>query len=278
MFSTWKKRKSFIVLLSLILFQLILISLQVPMGEEENYFEKIVFSVFSPLQHGVVSFFHGIETFWKNYFGLVRVRKENQDLKEEVFFLKQRMNLLQSMLKVYKTERDIFDLFLELEENVLPARVIGMDASNVWKSLIINKGSLDGVKKDMVVLDKDGHLVGRVVNPTSFKETRVQMITDTESGVSVVPAGKEVPGLLIGEGNGICRLELILSTDTAIAEGDRLVTAGYDGIYFPGIEVGQVISIVEKEGLFKEIKVEPNFKIQGMDLLAVITVDVKEFF
>jgi len=278
MFFFWKKRINFIVLLSLVLFQLILISVQVPMGEEDNYFKRIVFSIFSPLQHGVVSFFRGIGGFWENYVGLVHVHKENESLKEEVFFLRQRMNLLQSVLKIYKTEKDISDLFFELQKSVLPARVIGMDASNVWKSLVINKGSLDGVKKNMVVLDKHGHLVGRIVDPISFKETRVQMITDTESGVSVVPLGKGVPGVLIGEGNGKCRLEFILSTDAVIAEGDRLVTAGFDGIYFPGIEVGRVTSVVEKEGLFKTVQAEPTFKIQDIDLLAIITVDTKEFF
>lgn len=278
MFFSWKKRKNLIILLSLILFQLILISVQVPLGEEDNYFKRVVFSIFSPLQHGIVSSFQGIESFWKNYVGLLRVHKENEVLKEEVFFLKQRINLLQSMLKIYKTEKDIFDLFLKLQKSVLPARVIGMDTNNVWKSLIINKGSLDGVRKNMVVLDKEGHLVGRIVHPISFKETRVQMITDTESGVSVVPVGKEVPGVLTGEGNGRCRLEFILSTDTTIAEGDRLITAGFDGIYFPGIEAGRVISVVEKEGLFKTIQVEPNFKIKDIDLLAIITVDTKEFF
>jgi rod shape-determining protein MreC len=104
------------------------------------------------------------------------------------------------------------------------------------------------------------------------------MITDTESGVSVIPLGKGVPGVLIGEGNGRCRLEFILSTDMVIAEGDRLITAGFDGIYFPGIEVGKVTSVVEKEGLFKTVHVEPTFKIQDIDLLAIITVDTREFF
>jgi rod shape-determining protein MreC len=278
MFVSWKKRKNLIILLSLILLQLILISVQAPIGEEDSYFEQIVFSIFSPLQHGVVSFFQGIGGFWKNYAGLRRVHEVNEELEEDVFFLRQRIHLLQSELKIYKTEKEIFDLFLKLQKSVLPARVIGMDTSNMWRSLVINKGSLDGVKKNMVVLDKNGYLVGRIVHPISFREARVQMITDTETGVSVVPEGKEVPGILTGEGNGKCRLEFVLSTDTTVAEGDRLITAGFDGIYFPGIEVGKVISVVEEEGLFKTIHVEPTFMIQDIDLLAIITVDTKEFF
>jgi len=275
---SWKKRKNLIILLSLIFLQLILISVQVPLGEEENYFERVVFTVFSPLQHGVVSFFRGLGNFWKSYIGLHRVHKDNERLREEMFFLKQENNLLREMLKVYRTEKEISGLFSDLQKKILPARVIGIDASNVWKSLNINKGSLDGVKKNMVVLDKHGHLVGRIVDPISFREARVQMITDTESGVSVIPEAKDVPGVLIGEGNGRCKLEFILSTDTAIVEGDRLITAGFDGIYFPGIVVGHILSVVGVEGLFKIIKVEPSFKIQELDLLAIIIVDSKEVF
>lgn len=273
-----KNAKSLIILLSLIFLQLVLISIQVPMGDESNYFEMVVFSVFSPINNGVVSVFRGIGSLWKNYFGLHKVQKDNQRLQEEMFRLNQENSLLRSMLRTYKTEKEMLDLLLEFEGSILPARVIGMDASNVWKSLVINKGSLDGVKKDMVVLDKQGHLVGRVVEPVAFKQARIQMITDTESGVHVIPQGKNVPGIINGIGNGQCNLEYILATDTLIVEGDSLITTGIDGIYMPGVLVGHVVSVVENTSLFKEIKVVPAFKMQDLDLLAVVTVDVNEVF
>jgi len=273
-----KKAKSLIVLLSLVLFQLVLISIQVPMGDDSNYFERVVFSVFSPIKHGTVSVFQGIGSIWKNYFNLHKAQKDNQRLQEEVFRLNQENSLLRGMLRTYKTEKEMLDLLLELEVSILPARVIGMDTSNIWKSLVINKGSLDGVKKDMVILDKQGYLVGRVVEPISFKQARVQMITDTESGVYVIPQGKNVPGIISGIGNGHCKLEYVLATDMLIEKGDPLITTGIDGIYMPGVLVGYVISVEANVSLFKGIKVVPAFKIQSLDVLAVITVDANEFF
>ena len=197
---------------------------------------------------------------------------------EEVFQLNQENSLLRSILRTYKTEKEMLDLLLEFEGSIIPARIVGMDASNYWKSLVINKGSLDGVKKDMVVLDKKGHLVGRVVDPVSFKQSRVQMITDIQSGVHVVSEGKNVPGIINGLGNGQCMLEYIHATDTSIVEGDKLITTGWDGIYIPGVLVGQVLSVVENISLFKEIKVMPAFNIQELDLLAIIKEDVHELF
>ena len=272
------KAKSLIILLFLIFCHLVLISIQVPMGDESNYFERVVFSVFSPINSGVVSVFQGIGNIWKKYFGLKKVQKDNQRLQEEMFRLNQENSLLRSILRIYRTEKEMLDLLLEFEGSILPARVVGMDASNVWKSLVINKGSLDGVKKDMVVLDKKGHLVGRVVDPVSFKQSRVQMITDNQSGVYVVSEEKNAPGIINGIGNGQCRLEYILATDTSIVEGDKLITTGFDGIYIPGVLVGYVVSVVENSSLFKEIIAVPAFKLQDLDLLAIIKEDIHELF
>jgi len=256
----------------------VLISIQVPMGDDANYFERVVFSVFSPVNSGVTSVFQGIGNIWRNYFGLHRVQKDNQRLQEDVFRLNQENSLLRSILRTYKTEKEMLGLLHQLEGGILSARVVGLDASNIWKSLVINKGSLDGVKKDMVVLDKKGHLVGRVVDPVTFKQSRVQMITDSQSGVHVVPQEKNIPGVINGRGNGQCMLEFILATDTSIAEGDRLITTGLDGIYVPGILVGHVVSVVENISLFKEIRVEPAFKMKDLDLLAIIKEEVHDLF
>jgi cell shape-determining protein MreC len=63
-----------------------------------------------------------------------------------------------------------------------------------------------------------------------------------------------------------------------IIEGDNLITTGIEGIYMSGVLVGRVISVVEKTDLFKEIKAEPAFRLQNLDVLAVIIADVNEVF
>jgi rod shape-determining protein MreC len=273
-----KKAKNIIILMALIFVQLVFISIQVPRGDESTYFERVVFAVFSPINNGFVSVFRGIGSLWNNYFDLHDVQKDNQRLKKEVVRLNQENSLLRGLLRIYGTEKEMMERLNQMEESILPARIIGLDASNVWKSLVINKGSMDGVKKDMVVLDKHGHLVRRVVEPVTYKQARVQMITDNESGVHVNPIGKSVPAILNGTGNGQCRLEFVLATDTLVVEGDELITTGVDGIYMPGIVVGYVDSVEENLSLFKKIMVVPAFQLQNLDLLAVITADVNELF
>lgn len=273
-----KERKSLVVLTALIFFQLILISTQVPLGYGENYFEKAVFSVFSPVQHGILSLFRSIGEFWKNYFYLQNVQSQNRKMKDEMFFLRQENNLLRNALENLRSAKEIEESLLRLHENILVAQVIGFDASNFFKSAVINKGSLDGLRKDMIVLDKNGSLVGRIINPIALKESRVQLITDNESGVGVFSQSKEVMGILSGDDKGYCFLEYIHVTTEDIYEGEDIITSGKDGLFPSGIKVGKIVSITTSTSLFKQVKVEPYFDIRDLDQVAVIMKDPMEIF
>ncbi len=273
-----KERKSLVVLTALIFFQLILISTQVPLGYGENYFEKAVFSVFSPVQHGILSLFRSIGEFWENYFYLQNVQSQNRKMKDEMFFLRQENNLLRNALGNLRSAKEIEESLLRLHENILVAQVIGFDASNFFKSAVINKGSLDGLRKDMIVLDKNGSLVGRIINPIALKESRVQLITDNESGVGVFSQSKEVMGILSGDDKGYCFLEYIHVTTEDIYEGEDIITSGKDGLFPSGIKVGKIVSITTSTSLFKQVKVEPYFDIRDLDQVAVIMRDPMEIF
>ena len=53
MFLPLRKNKNIVVLVLLIVFQLVLISFQVPLGNEPSLFEKSIFTIFSPIKHSV---------------------------------------------------------------------------------------------------------------------------------------------------------------------------------------------------------------------------------
>jgi rod shape-determining protein MreC len=276
--SFFKKNKNLVVLSILIFLQLVLISIQVPLGEQENYFEKAVFVLFSPIQHGIVSFFQSIGEFWKGYFGLRKAHNENKEMKQVIFSLSQENRLLRNVLKHYKNEKEIEAFIGEMYKNVLYARVIGIDASNYFKSVMINRGSLDKIEKNMVVLDKFGNLVGRIIGPIALKEARVQLITDNDCGVSVFTEKDKVLGILSGDGKGACRLEHVVSTDENVSVGENLYTTGYDSIFPPGINVGRITSITPTSDLFKKISVRPYFEFRHLDQLAVIRLRAKDIF
>ncbi len=271
------KRKNLVVLISLIFFQMVLISIQVPLEDDEILLEKLVYSTFAPIQHGITSFFRGIGSLWNNYFMLRDAQKRNQRLSEENFLLLQENIILKQSLRRYQSEAFLQQLYGRLSDLVIGAQVIGMDSVSPYKSVVINRGTLDGLAKNMVVLDASGNLVGRVYQVT-LKEATVQLITDDRSGVSVTTAEGRGLAILKGRGELLCELDYSLTKDEDPKEGDTLLTTGFDNIYPPGLKVGVVLTVEKRPELFKYVDVQPFFRLRQLDRLAVIGVDKHVFY
>jgi len=271
----WEKRKNFLLLGGLVVFHLVLISIQVPIGSDKKFLEKAVFFVFSPVQKAAVSGIRGLQAAWKDYFDLRGVRKENQDLKRELFFLGQEKRFLEDRLLGFRSEADLRASLAGFRDSLITARVIGSDAANYFRSVILDKGSLAGVQPDMAVCDRSGNLVGRTILPVSLNEAVVQLITDQDSSVSVSvitgEAGAGVVAILSGAKQaGYCTLKYILTTAQGGKENEELVTTGFDKIYPPGLRVGRIVSVKPTSTVFKSIVVRPNFSYATLDAVAVL--------
>lgn len=271
-----KEKKRFLLFLGLIFVHLLLISIQVPKGSEPTYFEKAVFSVFTPVEHGVVSFFRGLKNFWRNYLYFRDVQRQNQSLRDEAFRLRQENLALKNLLLKFQGSKGIQDLLSTVSRSILVASVIGIDSGQIYKSIRLNKGEADGVRKDMVVLDRKGRLVGRVVEPVSSRDSRVQLVSDEDSGVGVLTERFRVVGILQGDAGGKCRLKYIVKTNREVTVDEEVLTSGLDGIYPSGIPVGRIVSITEDTDLFKKIVVEPYFDLSDLDQVAVFTADLRD--
>jgi rod shape-determining protein MreC len=268
----WEKRRSALILAGLVVFHILLISIQIPRGAEKSLFEKSLFFLFSPVQRAVTGAVRGVGSLWTNYFDLRGVRGENQKLKKEVFFLNQDVRFLEDQLQLFRSEAQVREKLAVFQGKIVPARVIGADSSNPYQTIVLDKGSLDGIGKDMAVCDRLGNLVGRTIEPVSFKETMVQLITDKDSRVSVVSAIDRLTGSLTGKSGDTCELRYVLASVSGGQLGEELLTTGYDKIYPAGLRVG-VIRTLEKDNLspiFRKITVEPYFRFNTLDIVAVI--------
>jgi rod shape-determining protein MreC len=265
-----EKRTSFRILIGLVVFHLLLISIQIPLGSEKKLFERAVFFIFSPVQKTAVAAFRGLASAWDNYFDLRRVRRENQTLKQDLFFLSQEKRFLEDRLRMFTSEAEVRDRLEKFRTSLIPARVIGSDTGNLYRALILDKGSLAGVQPDMAVCDRYGNLVGRTIAPVALNETMVQLITDQESSVSVVSATDNVIGIMSGYQGNLCYLKYILTTSQGGKEGEDLITTGFDKIYPAGIHAGRILSIRPTKTVFKEIVVRPYFSYATLDAVAIL--------
>ncbi|MDD8019711.1 MAG: rod shape-determining protein MreC [Acidobacteriota bacterium] len=254
----------------LLFFNLILISVQIPPGSHQSLLEKVFFAAFSPLQKAAVSTYNYLTQSWKNIVFLKKAQRENQELKKQIFFLYQERDLLLEQFRLRLAEQQLENNLQWLETSVLPARVIGLDTANYFRSLVIDRGSDDGVVKNLPVCDHLGRLLGKTTEPVSSHTAKVSLITSEDSGVAVLSATDRMPGILSGDGQGMCLIKYIMASSPGGIIGDEILTSGFDQIFPAGLKVGKIISVANEVGLFKKIKVEPYFNFKELTLVAIL--------
>lgn len=164
----------------------------------------------------------------------------------------------------YKQAATQFDL--------MAANVIARDPGNWTDTILINRGANDGLQKDMAVVTAEG-LVGSVV-AVFHTAAKVQLILDPRSSVGAIVqrAESRVAGIVEGGSNDKLSARMVnIPRDADIAEGDRIVTSGFGGVYPKGIVIGSVASIANDEGgLLKYAILKPAVDFQKLEEVAVI--------
>jgi len=265
------------LIFGLIFIHFLLISIQVPRGDRPTYFERGVFALISPLRAAASALFRDLGKWRNQYLYFRQVQRQNQKLRDDIFYLRQENLVLKNALERFRSESEIQALWSAISKAVIAGSVVGFDSAQIYKSVTLNRGSLDGVKRNMVVLDRRGRLIGRVIEPVVLKQSRVQLITDEDCGVGVRSERHGVLGVLEGDGQGNCRMKYVFKTNREIEAGESVLTSGFDGIYPGGIPVGKIISISENATVFKSIVVEPYFDFSELDRVAILSFDLRDF-
>ena len=171
----------------------------------------------------------------KEYDGLLKEYTEYQQMKQDYEQLERENSMLREQLG-YLEDGTI---------TKIPAMVIGGGTDNFFRSIVINKGSKSGIKKDMpVIAYVDGYqsLVGKVVEVSSHSAI-VKPITDYNLYVPAVLQKFRYQGLV----NGLNMDFVSREASSRINCGDLVVTSGFNGSYPENIYIGKVKSISGKE-------------------------------
>ena len=158
----------------------------------------------------------------------------------------------------------------------LNASVLSRNPDNWQNSLVINKGALAGLKKNMPVMSESG-IIGRIseVNKTNAKVELVSSTGRNSNGFAAVvntKDGKQVNGIMTGYNSDKKQLKLgQIKTDTAIAKGDKVVTSGLGGLTPKGLYLGKVASVKKDDyGLALTVYVTPAADLNNLTVVTVI--------
>lgn len=153
------------------------------------------------------------------------------------------------------------------------SRVVAIGSNQGFgNTVLIDVGSLDGVRVDMNVVSGSG-LVGRVVSVMKRQST-VALITDPSSTIGARVEGSGQIGFVTGMGQ-LRQLQLqLLDPYAELRVGDRLVSFGVArGIYASGLPIGRVTAIRGKAGTSDRVAtVEPFVPLSTLDIVGVMVV------
>lgn len=228
---------------------------------------------------GVSKFFYIPINYVVNLFDdfneLNNVKKENDLLRNELTKIDSinTQNIeLKRQLKMLQEELDIEYSLTDYE--YLNATITSRNIGFWYNTITIDKGSYNGVREDMIVINSKG-LIGRVVSTTNFTSS-VKLITtnDTNNKLSVLVTNSDYSlyGLLYNYNieDGVLEVEGISNTEI-VNINDLVYTSGMGGIFPSGILIGAVSAIdTDAYGLSKIIKVKPAVDFSSLNYVTVL--------
>ena len=194
---------------------------------------------------------HYIAGFFENVKDLQNTYDENKELTSRLDELAQLKAEVQTLTEENKELRDILDKKDSLSDyKPIQATVIGRNPDRWDELLIINKGSTDGIERDMAVITSTG-LIGKVKNSRQFTST-IQLLssTDATNRVSAEIVGGQTN--IYGQIEGFdARKEMLLLKkipyEAKIEKGQIVQTSGMGGVFPSRLIIGTVEEVVPDE-------------------------------
>ena len=258
-----------IVLLSGVLLPLVLIFLVSTLGSQKfGTLHRLVAETTGPVQLVAGRAVNYVNSFRKDYLDRFSAHDENKRLWKELQECREAANRNREALATNTRLRKLLEFKEAMAQPTVAARIVGKDPSLWFRSVVLDRGSSDGVAKGMPVVSGDG-VVGQVFT-VSPNFSKVLLAISPSSAIDVLLQKSRVRGILKGTGSLTCSLEYVLKT-VDVQEGDQVVTAGYGGLFPPGVPVGVVSKVVkQRRGMFLEIEVTPSVDFLTLEDLLII--------
>jgi rod shape-determining protein MreC len=217
---------------------------------------------------------HFVAGFFENLQDLQNTYGENKELKSRIENLVNLEAQVQELTNDNEELRDILGEKTTLRDfKPLPATVIGRNPDRWHEMIIIDKGKLNGIKKDMAVVTATG-LIGKVKNVTQFSST-VQLLSamDPKNRISAVVQGKnDVYGFVQGfDDKQKLLLIKAIPSGSKIEKGQTVITSGLGGVFPKGLMIGKVVDVKpDQYGLNQTAMVKPGADFYDIENVIVI--------
>ena len=198
--------------------------------------------------------------FLSEYFN---VYKENQNLKDKIHKLNNdKLNYI-FLENENKKLKEIIGENTNISDGIISKVLIDKDGKFL-KSIILNKGSKNGIKKGMVVLEKN-YLVGQIIE-VNYTTSRAILISDLNSNIPVVIEPGGFQSILSGTGKAYGKIKYS-KNKIFLDENNIVYTSGYGGNFRAGLPIGKINNEIEDLAVefFSDLSQLSYVKIQSIE-------------
>jgi rod shape-determining protein MreC len=258
----------FIFITLLLLFALVLMSLRAKQRQGVEFFDALLMEICSPLQKASTLIIKTIQGTFQKYVFLVDIERENRMLKQKIAELQEENNRTKEMKLAMDRLKQLLQFREEYSLSMIGAEVIGQDPSSWFKSVTIDKGERDGVKKGMAVISAAG-VIGQILKTAPHYAT-VLLLTDYNSAIDSIVQRTRAKAIVEGKGENRCQLKYLLRTEE-VAVGDAVVTSGLAGNFPKGLMVGEIKNVDKKgHGVFQYAELVPSVDLTKLEEVFVV--------
>lgn len=189
------------------------------------------------------SFSAGVTETTGLYLNLIDIKKQNLLLNTQNGELQTRIQESAELALENERLRGLLTFKEKSKMTLIASKVIGRDPVADHNTVTINKGTKDGIKAGMAVMNTEG-AVGYIYKPEPFT-SHVMLITDRYAVVDAVIQRTRAHGIVEGRGKNQLQLQYVDRTDE-VQPGDLVVTGGLDNIFPKGFPLATVTNVQRK--------------------------------
>ena len=267
-FFVFRRYHLFILIILLLLLALVLMSLRAKEKKGVEFFDALLMEICSPLQKASTLAIKTVQGTFQRYVFLVNLEKENRMLKQKIHELQTENHRMEEIRLANERLKQLLQFRGENSLSMIGAEVIGQDPSSWFKSVTVDKGEKDGVKKGMAVISPVG-VIGQILKAAPHYAT-VLLITDYNSAVDSIVQRTRAKAIVEGKGENRCEMKYLLRTEE-VAIGDAVVTSGLSGNFPKGLMVGEVKKVDKKgHGVFQYAELVPSVDMTRLEEVFII--------
>lgn len=230
---------------------------------------NFLFKIFSPVEKFFIRIGDRVFAFFEILISIRDLGKQNTELRQKNLELEAELTQLKQVEQENQALRQGLEISKKDQIIIEMAFVVGKDVQGAGDWILIDKGSNQGIEKDMAVISSEMALVGKIIQVMSGF-SKVMLITNKESVVAAIIEGERNEGLVRKEEKGRLFIDFIPRTEELEID-ERIITSGMDNIYPKGILIGKIENIdLSQNQLFQKITTSPAVDFSKLEEVFIV--------